>query len=303
MTPGKPLTTPPTNLKEAIDWVLRVSGGDGMRNDTDLLATALTASIYKTSNKQSNDVDKILTEMKKDEHNGNPTGPMKQLSDALAEFIGYKYEQSGNPHKWKISGNGVVKDGTYASRGKYTTYTSAYQGSWFTDVFSNDSNYVKRNDCARILFTAIEIIFEGLTELFFNCKSEWDGQSLNGTGGSNLKQFMTTKGFSDTQLNTSITGDKIATQALKGFNEFDAAYNPLPTSLDAFRYHVEQNAISKPSEYPLSMLYIIATYVYVQSSNPATPSFLGYSGTAVLAGGAYGLNLGGLGTFVSALLA
>ncbi|GIX62376.1 variant erythrocyte surface antigen-1 family protein [Babesia caballi] len=297
--PKKSLTDPPTNLKEAIDWVLRVSGGDGMRNDTDLLATALTASIKKKPYEENDVVTKLLTEIKKDV-NKNPTGPIKQLGDALKTFIGYKYETSHLP-KWKITGDGIVTNGAYKSRGEYTTYTSAYYGSsWFTDVNSGsqENQNIKKKKAVQNFFTAIRLIYEGLTELYWKCKSEMTKNSR----GNEPKAFLTSNGFSGNQLKSSLDANTIFT-ALQNFTEFKTAYNPPPTSLDAFRSQLEQNASTSPSKSPLAALYILATYAYVQSSSPATPSFAGYSGTAALAGGAYGLNFGGIATMMSALLA
>ncbi|GIX66039.1 uncharacterized protein BcabD6B2_54750 [Babesia caballi] len=308
MSAEKKLTAPPKDLKEAIDWVLRVSGGDHNGGaGTDRLATALTASIYKTSDKQSNDVDKILTEMKKDEQKIKPNGPIKQLGDGLTKFIGYQSSGSRNTSNYKItiSGTGIMTKGDIHPN-KSPVYTSAYTGSWYTHVSvgSPQNPTYKEITCARIFFTAIEKIFEGLTELYYNCKKGWSTQSLNGSTDA-LNQFMQNHGFMKPNLNTNKDGNGIAKLLDSGLSEFTTAYsaaghNP---SLDAFRYQLEQNASTSPSKSPLSALYILATYVYVQSSNPATPSFLGYSGLAVLAGGAYGFNLGGLGTFMSALLA
>ncbi|GIX62472.1 variant erythrocyte surface antigen-1, alpha subunit [Babesia caballi] len=249
--PKKSLTDPPTNLKEAIDWVLRVSGGDGMRNDTDLLATALTASIKKKPYEENDVVTKLLTEIKKDV-NKNPTGPIKQLGDALKTFIGYNQENQN----------------------------------------------IKKKKAVQNFFTAIRLIYEGLTELYWKCKSEMTKNSR----GNEPKAFLTSNGFSGNQLKSSLDANTIFT-ALQNFTEFKTAYNPPPTSLDAFRSQLEQNASTSPSKSPLAALYILATYAYVQSSSPATPSFAGYSGTAALAGGAYGLNFGGIATMMSALLA
>ncbi|GIX61400.1 variant erythrocyte surface antigen-1 family protein [Babesia caballi] len=298
MTTGKPLTTPPTNLKEAIDWVLRVSGGDGYGgSDVIELVEAL-------KERDVINVDNLYNDLQ---------SHINTLANALKNFIGYAPSgTSGSDFKIDIGGNGIIKPGEIYSKtqpiSENKIYTSAYKGSWFTDVNVGYPQNPTETEitCARIFFTAIRLIYEGLTELYYNCKKEWSSQSLSGSGHSDtLNQFMTTNGFSGTQLNTSMKGDIIASQSLQDFNEFTTAYtaagdNP---SLDVFRSQLEQNASTSPSNYPLSTLYILATYAYVQSTSPGTPSFAGYSGLTALAGGAYGFNLGGLGTFVSALLA
>ncbi|GIX64736.1 uncharacterized protein BcabD6B2_41710 [Babesia caballi] len=275
----KALTQPPTNLKEAIDWVLRVSGGDCLGgNDTDLLATALSGHLQSNRNTYDAFVRVIHEAVNKDTpRSGN--GLISRLATGLKAFIGYKYETS-QPPKWEITGDGIVTKGKYDSPGKYSTYTSAYdRTSWFTDVYSNDSNYVKRNVCIQCFFIAIEKIFEGLTDLYLKCQTEWK----SGTNGEKIKTFLHHNGFGNTTLRDSLTGEQIISQALQNFTEFKTAYNAAGDnpSFHAFRHHLEQNALSKPTKSPLSALYILATYAYVQSTGPATPSFLGYSGIAI----------------------
>ncbi|GIX62158.1 variant erythrocyte surface antigen-1 family protein [Babesia caballi] len=285
--PKKSLTEPPTNLKEAIDWVLRVSGGDHHGGfDADRLVKALVKPDDLNINGQNVNIKTLIG----------------TVGNGLSKFIGYKY--TGRGYKIEIDGDGIVKSGEVKHNSTPSAYTSAYTGSWYTHVSAGSPQNPtdKEITCARIFFTAIKKIFEGLTALYYNCKAEWKTENL---GGSNLKQFMEKNGFSGTEHNTDMTGNQIITKALKDFNEFTTAYNSVGenASLDAFRSQLEQNASTSPSQSPLSTLYILATYVYVRSTSPVTPSFLGYSGTAALAGGAYGLNLGGLGTFMSALLA
>ncbi|GIX64336.1 variant erythrocyte surface antigen-1 family protein [Babesia caballi] len=282
----KKLTQPPENLKEAIDWVLRVTGGD---NAPMIYMPLFINDVDKIVNKYlyTNDAfpGKIIRSIE-DDKGSFPEGPIKKLAEALRKFIGYQWEKkSSNPSEWKINGSGIVKHGVI--------YTSS-KGQPQPQPPPDDS----KKKALQNFFTAIEKIFEGLTELYLKCKTEWKTENLGGnSGGSNLKEFMAQNGFEETQLNPSMTADKIASEALQGLKEFDKAYNSLPTSLDAFRSKLQQTAISRPIDYPLAALYILATYAYVQSTSPATPSFLGYSGLTTLGGGAYGFNLGGLGTF------
>ncbi|GIX65007.1 variant erythrocyte surface antigen-1, beta subunit [Babesia caballi] len=305
MTAGKKsLTEAPINLKEAIDWVLRVSGRDSDKENEEGkkaikgLAEELTASIRKKPYEENDDVKKILTEIMYDA-NISPTGPVIRLAYALQKFIGYEWAKGNPNYKWKIGENGILKTGDLPN-----AYTSDYRGSKLSEVLSTVEDVHKK--ALESFFTAIAFIYEGLTELYFKCNTEWSKQSLSGSGHSDtLNQFMTTNGFGKTQLNSNMTGANIADNALKDLSELSSAYsaagdNP---SLETFRSQLEQNASTDPSKSPLAALYILATYVYVQSTSPATPSFAGYSGLAALGGGAYGLNLGGLGNFVSALLA
>ncbi|GIX62384.1 variant erythrocyte surface antigen-1 family protein [Babesia caballi] len=297
-TPGqKSLTEPPENLKEAIDWVLRVSGlASGPIIYMHYFIDALEAFVRNSPIGSTAFLENLCVEIKKDEGQ-KPTGPFKQLAESLQRFIGYGHKRGGSVG-WGITGEGIVKMGEMK-----TVYTPAYDGSWFTDVYSNDPNDVKKKSCVQNFFTAIEKIYEGLTELYWKCKKEWKNDNLG--GNTELNQFMKKNGFTKTQLNTSMTGDKIANNALRDLKEFTTAYNDAGDnpSLEAFRSQLEQNASTDPSKSPLSALYILSTYAYVHSSSPATSSFAGYSGLTALAGGAYGFNLGGLGTVMSALLA
>ncbi|GIX62290.1 variant erythrocyte surface antigen-1 family protein [Babesia caballi] len=95
---AKSLTDCPSNLKEAIDWILRVTSKDGGSGPggTQQLAQAITklegfneaikASAGKLKDNKSGDATKALREL------NNPTtlGPIiGQLSDGLKAFIGY----------------------------------------------------------------------------------------------------------------------------------------------------------------------------------------------------------------------
>ncbi|GIX65370.1 uncharacterized protein BcabD6B2_48050 [Babesia caballi] len=253
-----------------------------------------------------------FTEMKQfhDKMKNNASTYVFRLAHGLQNVIGYQWEKgsANGQGSWKINAHGIVNPGEIYKKisGASQTrpqssghYKSAYKGSWNSDIDTADYDGSKRRKAVQNFFTAIEKIFEGLTELFFKCKNGWSKQSLSGSGDEGLKQFMNDNGYETTKLNTSMTGNKITDTALKNFTEFSKAYETVSAnpSLDAFRAQLEQNAWLDSSASPLSVLYILATYAYVRSTSPATPSFAGYSGTAALAGGAYGFNLGGLGAF------
>ncbi|GIX61356.1 uncharacterized protein BcabD6B2_07910 [Babesia caballi] len=80
---------------------------------------------------------------------------------------------------------------------------------------------------------------------------------------------MDRNGFSGTQLNPKMDGNKIATAALQDLSEFSTAYSAAGDypSLDAFRYQLEQKASTDPSKSPLSALYILATSLFGRPSN------------------------------------
>ncbi|GIX62705.1 variant erythrocyte surface antigen-1 family protein [Babesia caballi] len=282
------LTKEPADLKEAVDWMVRITGGDNIfPSDTDKLVKALNG----------------VCDLK---HAGNLGIELQNriigLGSALKTFIGYDSDKT-------IGNNGIGKDGKVKRPGEINAYTPAYYGSSWAlgvEIGVEWSKKINKRKAIRCFFSAIQHIYVGLTELYYNCKKDWKNDNLGGiSGGTDLKQFMNDNGFDKAKLNSNMTGKQIISQSLQDFNEFTTAYNSAGQnpSLADFRSQLEQNASTSPSNYPLSALYILATYVYVQSSSPVTPSFAGYSGLTALAGGAYGFNLGGLGTLMSALLA
>ncbi|GIX62603.1 variant erythrocyte surface antigen-1 family protein [Babesia caballi] len=311
MTSGdqkKSLTQAPENLKEAIDWVLRVSGGDQGSVPYPMNFVKTLHFILNTIPHTEDDFrSKALKEIKIDE-NAFQKGFIYRLAEGLQTFIGYEFKYEKQSHKIKIEGNGIVKSGEIYSGSSVPpqppsndTYTTAYGGSRLYDEDHKVENAKKK--AVQCFFTAIQFIFEGLTELYYDCRNRWSGQSLSANSEPN--QFMQKNGFDKTKLKTTMTGATIATQTLQSPTEFQKAHTAVSSnpSLDSFRSQLEQGAMSNTSDSPLSALYTLATYAYFHSTSPASPSFAGYSGLDALGGGAYGLNLGGLGTFMSALLA
>ncbi|GIX61203.1 variant erythrocyte surface antigen-1 family protein [Babesia caballi] len=121
----------PSNLKEAIDWLLRVTGKDGRGSDnTAALAKAVKEllgdagkevnSLSGTDRMNGNELKKLKdglekakTWFEKDVEGGlfgNSPGPIGRLSDGLAGFIGYE-NISGSffgTDDWKITGAGIA---------------------------------------------------------------------------------------------------------------------------------------------------------------------------------------------------
>ncbi|GIX61156.1 variant erythrocyte surface antigen-1 family protein [Babesia caballi] len=373
--PKKILTDPPKNLKEAIDWVLRVSGMDSVQKDDSEGQEAikgLAKELIKLLNSDPKDVaDGVLRVMGKSitaladklgketeqvsawkDHVqrkpfkvleaylrtfnenlenvrdygsrvseeqlgklkrwliGEPSGAITQLADGLKTFIGW---QSG-----QVGSNGI---------GKQSSYKSPYNKSEATWNALKNKDTDKVN-CALIFLGIAPMLFYGLTYLYWWCEGQdgWSGQNFT-NGSSTLSKFMTTIGFENKYLNDSqSTGQKVAGVLKTAFAEFHTEYeaakkapqtinsqNSNDPSYAYFIDHYERRARAlspSNSDSPLKSCFAIASPLFtpnpphrVQSTSPDTPSFLGYSGLGALAGGAYGFNLGGLGSFVSTLLA
>ncbi|GIX62988.1 uncharacterized protein BcabD6B2_24230 [Babesia caballi] len=104
---GKKLTDCPSNLKEAIDWILRVTGKDGQVGGTGDGTTALSEQVKKLLEEVKSADPKLSAEIKKvtEALNGSGAGLIAKLADGLQQFIGY---QSGsNPHG-HITGAGIA---------------------------------------------------------------------------------------------------------------------------------------------------------------------------------------------------
>ncbi|GIX63368.1 variant erythrocyte surface antigen-1 family protein [Babesia caballi] len=104
---GKQLTDCPSNLREAIDWILRVTGKDGQdqgggQGGTQQLAEAV-AGLLEGVKSSSPELDSIF--QVKEALNSNPSGLIAKLAEGLQQFIGY--EKSGNKGIIKHSNNGI----------------------------------------------------------------------------------------------------------------------------------------------------------------------------------------------------
>ncbi|GIX62249.1 variant erythrocyte surface antigen-1 family protein [Babesia caballi] len=346
---GNKLTDPPKNLKEAIDWVLRVSGRDNGHNEAEGikgLAKELITLLDKDAgevargvlgvmgvnlkkvvgdlknldnptaffstfvlrgliDKVSKSLQKVtdygsaagtaylemLRELLQKDVAGKGHGPIRKFAEGLKTFIGW-------------NGNAVGQDGL----GKQD-YKSAYksEATWPTQSGEKET-------CAYIFIAILPLVFYFLPYLYAKCNENGDWNGFNLSTG-NLKNFMESEalGFKG-QFETAKNGSDVAT-LIGGtcFPEIKSAYESVNPTYGFFIDHYERRSrVLYPinSDSPLLECFAIASPFFtpkdtydVQSTNPATPSFTGYSGLTALGGGAYGFNLGGLGTFVSALLA
>ncbi|GIX61138.1 variant erythrocyte surface antigen-1 family protein [Babesia caballi] len=107
-TSSKQLTDYPSNLKEAIDWILRVTGKDGQGNNQGAI-TALTNAVKKLLSEVEGsasgtdvDIQKVVTALTKD--NGDL---ITKLAEGLQQFIGYENKKSG---LIRLSGVGRAND-------------------------------------------------------------------------------------------------------------------------------------------------------------------------------------------------
>ncbi|GIX62293.1 uncharacterized protein BcabD6B2_17280 [Babesia caballi] len=127
---GKQPTDCPSNLKEAIDWILRVTGkdGQGRRDNTRALAEAVKELLEGASGELTlvigknhgnarelttlkDGLERAVTWVEKDGKLSYNLGPIGRLANGLAEFIGYKNINSSfasGTDDWRITGAGIA---------------------------------------------------------------------------------------------------------------------------------------------------------------------------------------------------
>ncbi|GIX61421.1 variant erythrocyte surface antigen-1 family protein [Babesia caballi] len=326
----KSLIEAPINLKEAIDWVLRaIKGlaeevkklldkdasevatgvlevmGKSITNLADKLGKAtenqvrsfpVLQSYLRTFNENLENVRDYGSSVSDQDRDklkgwltGQPSGPIEKLAEGLGKLIGYQ--------------DGQVKNGGIGNQSEYQSKYDRNEAKW---PQSPDD----KRTCALIFLGIAPILFYGLTYLYWWCTDEGDWKSSSFSGSSStdaLSAYLDAMGLKHSEFNQqksqgsaiSKVLDKALPELTKNANEHYPEY--LRKLLN--------DALTKDDS-PLSRCYRIVCPFFtpndtydVQSTSPASPSFTGYSGLSALAGGAYGLNLGGVGTFVSALLA
>ncbi|GIX62509.1 variant erythrocyte surface antigen-1 family protein [Babesia caballi] len=211
---GKSLTDCPSNLKEAIDWILRVTGKDGGSggNGSSGLATAVNALISTSgiNIKPKITISKNLIE---------------SLATGLATFIGY----SGNG---QIGNGGIAvgKDGNpgeplnptdSGTRGYKLTYHRD-QATWQNQVVGSQG----QSTAAKIFLGCLPMIFSALSYLYWRCdikgNGEWRSMSLKGdSNGHDLKNFMIASGYKSSEFKDRMYGDQIVERAMtqQNFND------------------------------------------------------------------------------------
>ncbi|GIX61404.1 variant erythrocyte surface antigen-1 family protein [Babesia caballi] len=330
----KSLTEPPTNLKEAIDWVLQINGHaeDLAEKVEELLKHDGSEVAVKVLENYRHVSESVIKGLNQNDRCYFAETALTNLSEGLRPFhpqseANINFDDVEKVKEWALKvdesylktliealDKGLktfVDQGSGIGNRSYTnTYNSA--ASWISLTPSD------KTDCAAILLGIMPVVYFGLTYLYWRCSQNggtgWKNQSLNGSGGQDtLKKYVNALGYT-TKLNDK-NGGVIVSQIMKNMfsselKSSDAASNEYPKFLKALQDKAITSIDSLSStKYPLTSLYLISYYYItnflytVETSSPATPSFLGYSGPAILAGGVYGFNLGGVGTFMSALLA
>ncbi|GIX65693.1 variant erythrocyte surface antigen-1 family protein [Babesia caballi] len=235
----KSLTTPPKDLKEAIDWLALVGGygrdGLDITNCLKLSGALMTLPKFKeTFSSKFNGIS-------------SPDSFVKQVTERLGSgFLGYS-SQSGTD----LNGKGVV-----CKSGKYQ---SAY----------HDCNLVQKDEStyAKGLLFLAPLVYYFITFLYWMCKKYWRIQQLQYSSTSGLFYFMTAMDYTPGHFR-NIKGSQIASaleSSHNGFDELSAAYETYgKTSYDAFLHQLEENGSKHALSCPLTNCKILC-YAYLKS--------------------------------------
>ncbi|GIX60640.1 variant erythrocyte surface antigen-1 family protein [Babesia caballi] len=244
MTSGpKSLTQPPESLKEAVDWVLCMSGYDGIaeyQKGQDAIKT-LAAQVKQFFNRAS--VSSVAVGVE-GLFNGDTSGkfgsnaPIASLASGLKGLIQYP------------NGMGIEN------------YAYSYSDG-------NPSQTVNDEKSAKMFLATIPLIYFGLGFFFWKCKGGWKNLTL---GSGPLKRFMNTIGFTG-QLDTSNKASE-AGSWFSSFDEFRGVESSPKTFTEYLKEVKEQTTktlSSDPNYVPLGALYLF-TFKYFKEHKSDLPT-------------------------------
>ncbi|GIX65942.1 uncharacterized protein BcabD6B2_53770 [Babesia caballi] len=243
MGSDRSLTDPPNNLKEAIDWMVRISFLDKSRN-------------------LKNAVEKLENFTQATQGLGNFTvegveGLFNYVAKALKTLIGYN------------TGGGEALTGNGIGRKDHSPYTSSYSDSAKWDGNLNTPGSEGAKKVALIFLCYVPILYLGVTYLFWQCSNTqshvgWKSLQLR-SSSSALYLFMSSMGFDMQALQDKSGSDiaKLMEDQLNGFDDFKNV-SKAEYSYSSFLQKLEQkhgrdklnaNAINSP----LHSLYLAST--------------------------------------------
>ncbi|GIX61614.1 variant erythrocyte surface antigen-1 family protein [Babesia caballi] len=294
-SPAKKLTDCPSNLKEAIDWILRVTGKDGQNgpgigtdNVEDLaqavcelpgFATVIVGAVRdKERGPNGVHVEVNLSKL-------NDTYTLSHIITDLAEgsrvFIGYDKGRRGT-----IEGTGIAdvpkknKSKPYDSledwrRNGPDGYFLSYppEATWHRDVMNareNGGPSKAKVKCAIILLGCMPLFYYGLTYLACWCGYEmhdaWnnkqfdgkdEGKKLGGEGA--LSKFMQAMGYQWTSLSKSKCGHVMNRVASSLQDLKVSAYGGYSEFIRQIEKNGNRNIETTAIMYPLYGLYFVAS--------------------------------------------
>ncbi|GIX62583.1 variant erythrocyte surface antigen-1 family protein [Babesia caballi] len=233
----------PSNLKEAIDWILRLSemdrNGNGDSNKTKLPAAVEVLGDYGTA-------ETILkTE--------SIAGTFGRVAEGLRVFIGYNTSGVRD-----LDGQGIGRSGPGG-------YTSSYKPSakW-------DGNPNNPATYAHILLCSMPLLYYGITHTFWQCtRGNWKNQTIPGdVHGTQLNAFMQDMNYDTSRLNNSMKGHSVMNKVGSTIDDFTnvtvSDSSTYPDFLQKLHQHGQSKLPNQTMQAPLYKLYS-ASAKYLQS--------------------------------------
>ncbi|GIX64721.1 variant erythrocyte surface antigen-1 family protein [Babesia caballi] len=242
------LTEWPEDLKDVIDWMVRISFLDKSRN-------------------LKNAVEKLENFTQATQGLGNFTvegveGLFNYVAKALKTLIGYN------------TGGGEALTGKGIGSNDSSSYTSSYsiQAKWDNDMNNPTSDKAKK--VALIFLCYVPILYLGITYLFWQCSNTqshvgWKSLQLRSSSGA-LYLFMSSMGF-DMQALQDKSGDYVAKLLADEFYSFDDFKNVSKSEHSYSRFlqkleekHGKDKLNANATSCPLHTLYLAST-AYLKS--------------------------------------
>ncbi|GIX61342.1 variant erythrocyte surface antigen-1 family protein [Babesia caballi] len=241
------LTEWPENLKEVIDWFLRVAemdqNGDGFGkvNELQKAVEALHGFTQATSNLGKFNVE----------------GLFKKVAEGLQQLIGY--DRNG---RHDIKGEGIGQDSTVGK------YASSYgnQANWNEDS-SNLTTY------AKIFLYSMPLLFYGITYTFWQCtRGNWKNQTIPGDfHGAHFYTFLLDMGYNSDKLKNGCKGHDVMIKVGGVIDELSTAtassYN-YPKFLKQLEDNGKPNLPKRAYNHTLYALYA-ASHAYLTTKLPS----------------------------------
>ncbi|GIX64930.1 variant erythrocyte surface antigen-1 family protein [Babesia caballi] len=294
----------PSNLKEAIDWILRVTGkdGGGGGDDANKLAEAIIkvpefkeaikATIKDVTNKVEGARKSLDAEpLNKSQHEQrvNELGGLLKAYENLQQWLELEKIDHGKEKmkgliKKLATGLQELKKGVTGVR-NWSAYNT--RNGWEnveSSPFTVNGKSIQGSDlCAMIFLGCIPLYYHGFTYLYWQCRSnggEWAGQTFKGdhNKGYALHYFMTAMGFSYWELsgNQSQTGQSITVSSVP-FDELSISPTVASTSYSGFlkSLHKKLWDIRTPytqlENHPIAVLFLAATAYFQQNQGYNAP--------------------------------
>ncbi|ORM41967.1 uncharacterized protein BXIN_1821 [Babesia sp. Xinjiang] len=278
------LLCPPGNLKECIDWILRLTGKDNGQNGGDKSGDLATAVKDLLGNGVETYIDTLKTKVDEYYKGVIDSAADKKAKEELEKAQTKATDKLTNDKKVlqkvneQLNGsNGqlitnlatklekfIDKSGGTGIGNKGTSYTSSYNSAakW-------NEQCEKDNLCARIFLGALPVIFSGLSYLYWRCSGNgratagerWTNQSINSTNALGI--YFVCCGYKKEDLKSDKTANDIKSLLKDLFNN-----GTVNGDYSKYIKEVLTNTTS-PDTYPLSTLYLASQYYFQYKFNNA----------------------------------